>query len=173
MANSSHPALFDASVPVFSAMLANLSHCLAKAEQNAKERNIEPQVFLNSRLAPDMFALTRQVQIATDHAKGTPFRLAGRDVPSLPDNEASFADLHARIEAVRDMLKGFKPEDFAGAENRDVVVKTRMRELSFKGLQYLHHYALPNFYFHTTTAYAILRHNGVPLGKTDFLGGGR
>jgi hypothetical protein len=171
MANASHPALYDASVPVFSAMLANLSHCLAKGEENAKERNIDPQVFLNSRLAPDMFALTRQVQIATDHAKGAPFRLAGRDVPSLADNEASFADLHARIQAVREMLKEFKPAEFEGAETRDVVVKTRMRELNFKGLQYLHHYALPNFYFHMTTAYAILRHNGVPIGKLDFLGG--
>jgi hypothetical protein len=171
MAHSSHPALFDASVPVFSAMLANLSHCLAKAEENAKERSIDPQVFLNSRLAPDMFALTRQVQIATDHAKGAPFRLTGRDVPALADNEASFADLHARIHAVREMLKGFKPEEFSGAETRDVVVKTRVRELNFKGLQYLYHYALPNFYFHTTTAYAILRHNGVPIGKMDFLGG--
>jgi hypothetical protein len=170
MAHAHNAPLYDASVPVFNAMLANLAHFLAKGEANAKERNIDPHVFLNARLAPDMFALTRQVQIASDHAKGAPFRLTGRDVPALADNEASFEDLYARIDAVRDMLNGFRPEEFAGAETRDVVVKTRMRELNFKGLQYLHHYALPNFYVHLTSAYTILRHNGVPIGKGDFLG---
>ncbi len=166
---SSQP-LFDASVPVFNAMLNNLSACLALGEANAKERSIDPAVFLNSRLAPDMFALTRQVQIATDNAKGAAYRLAGREVPAMPDNETSFGELRTRISAVGDLLAELKPEEFEGAETREITLKMRSGEMKFPGLHYLHRWALPNFYFHTTAAYSILRHNGVPLGKPDFLG---
>jgi hypothetical protein len=170
MTSNSNPPLYDASVPVLSAMLANLSACLGIAEANAKERNIDPQVLLTARLAPDMFALARQVQIATDQAKGMAHRLPGREVPSMADNETSFAELRERIETVRKMLAEARPEEFAGAETRTVSVRTRNGEISFNGRDYLYRYGLPNFYFHLTTAYAILRHNGVPLGKPDFLG---
>jgi hypothetical protein len=170
MANASNASLFDASVPVLDAMLANLATFLAKGEANAKERNIDPQVFLNARLAPDMFALTRQVQIATDHAKGICFRLAGQEPPSMADTETSFDELYQRIENVRAMLAQAKPEAFSGAEERNVTIRTRRGEISFNGRDYLYRYGLPNFYFHVTTAYAILRHNGVPIGKPDFLG---
>jgi hypothetical protein len=165
-----NPPLYDASIPVLSAMLANLSACLKKGEANAKERNIDPQVFLNARLAPDMFTLTRQVQIATDQAKGMAHRLAGREVPAMADDEASFAGLYERIEKVRAMLAEAKAQEFAGAEERTVSIRTRNGEITFSGRDYLYRYGLPNFYFHYTTAYAILRHNGVPLGKPDFLG---
>lgn len=170
MANASIAPLFDASVPVLDAMLANLAACLAKGEANAKERNIDPQVFLTARLAPDMFTLTRQVQIATDQAKGMAHRLAGREVPAMSDTEASFGELLERIAKVRAMLAACKAEDFVGAETRTITIKMRSGEVSFQGLAYLHRYGLPNFYFHMTTAYNILRHNGVPLGKPDFLG---
>ncbi|MCU0791029.1 MAG: DUF1993 domain-containing protein [Nitratireductor sp.] len=167
---ATHAPLYDASIPALSAMLANLASCLKIAEANAKERNIDPQVFLNARLAPDMFALTRQVQIATDQAKGMAHRLAGREVPAMADTESSFDELQERIAKVRAMLGEARQEEFAGAEDRTVTVRTRAGEISFNGRDYLFRYGLPNFYFHLTTAYAILRHNGVPLGKPDFLG---
>ena len=162
-------SMYRISVPVFSARLAALSAMLSKAEANALERKIDPQVFLAARLAPDMFALTRQVQIATDHAKGAASRLAGREVPKYEDTEGSFADLQARIARTIDLLKGFAPGDIDGSEDRVIELKLGQRELSLPGLQYLLDVALPNFYFHVTTAYDILRHNGVPLGKRDFL----
>jgi hypothetical protein len=162
--------MYDASVPVFSAMLGNLSKCLAIGEANAKDRGFDPQVLLTSRLAPDMFALARQVQIATDNAKGAPYRLAGLEVPAMADNETTFEELQGRIAKVQEMLKGFKPEDFAGAESRDITIRLRSGEMAFKGAPYLYRFALPNFFFHVTTTYAILRHNGVPVGKPDFLG---
>nr|WP_210333769.1 DUF1993 family protein [Mesorhizobium sangaii] len=162
--------MYEASVPVFSERLKALSTILAAAEQNALERKIDPQVFLTSRLAPDMFALTRQVQIATDHAKGAPSRLAGREVPSYEDNEASFADIQARITKTLDLLATFSAADFDGSDDKVIELKLGGRERSMPGLQYLLHVAMPNFYFHLTTAYDILRHNGVPLGKATFLG---
>ncbi len=170
MASKTVAPMYDASVPAFSAMLTNLLNCLAMGEANAKQRGIDPQVFLNARLAPDMFTLTRQVQIATDTAKGAAHRLASLEVPSLADNETSFAELKARIKKVQAMLKGMKAKDFAGAETREVTIQRRTGKVKLQGGQYLHRYALPNFYFHVTTAYAILRQNGVPLGKPDFLG---
>ena len=163
-------SMYQASVPVLLQGLKALSSILAKAEANAAERKIDPQVFLSARLAPDMFTLTRQVQIATDHAKGAPSRLSGRAAPKFEDNEASFADLQARIARTVELLKGFAPADIDGSHDRAIELKAGPRELSFTGLQYLLHFALPNFYFHFTTAYDILRHNGVPLGKTDFMG---
>lgn len=163
-------SIYQISVPVFIRMLGNLSAILAKAEAHAQAKNIDPSVFLNARLAPDMFALTRQVQIACDAAKGCGGRLAGVDIPSFADEEKSFADLQARIAKTVDFLKGLKPEQFEGAENRDITIKTPSRELHFKGLDFLLHFANANFYFHVTTTYAILRHNGVEVGKMDFLG---
>ena len=163
-------SMYEASVAVFSARLKALSNVLSTAEQNAVDRKIDPQVFLASRLAPDMFALTRQVQIATDHAKGAPSRLAGREVPKYEDNEASFADLQARIAKTTDHLATFSTADLEGSDERVIELRLGGREISMPGLQYLLHAAMPNFYFHVTTAYDILRHNGVPLGKAMFLG---
>ncbi|UVK45048.1 DUF1993 family protein [Mesorhizobium sp. AR07] len=163
-------SMYEASVPVFSARLKALSTVLAAAEQNALDRKIDPQVFLTSRLAPDMYALTRQVQIATDHAKGAPSRLAGRDVPRYEDNEASFADLEARIAKTLALLETFSAAEFDGSDDKTIELKLGSREISMGGMQYLLHLAMPNFYFHLTTAYDILRHNGVPLGKATFLG---
>ncbi|EHH04601.1 hypothetical protein MEA186_31376 [Mesorhizobium amorphae CCNWGS0123] len=162
--------MYEASVAVFSARLKALSDILSAAEQNAVDRKIDPQVFLTSRLAPDMFALTRQVQIATDHAKGAPSRLAGREVPKYEDNEASFADLQARIAKTLELLASFSPAEFEGSDDRMIELKLGQREISMPGMQYLLHLAMPNFYFHVTTAYDILRHNGVPLSKAMFLG---
>lgn len=163
-------SMYEASVPVFSARLKALSDVLAAAEQNALDRKIDPQVFLTARLAPDMFALTRQVQIATDHAKGAPSRLAGREVPRYEDNEASFADLEARIAKTITHLETFSAADIDGSDDKMIELKLGRREITLAGMQYLLHVAMPNFYFHVTTAYDILRHNGVPLGKSTFLG---
>ena len=165
-------SMYDVSVPVFSERLRALALVLTKAEANATERKIDPQVFLNARLSPDMLPLTKQVQIATDHAKGAPSRLAGREVPRYEDDEASFADLQARVAKTRDYLATFKPEDLEGSETRTVTLKLGGTDMEFKGQKYLLDVAMPNFYFHVTTAYAILRHYGVPLGKAVFLGRG-
>ena len=157
-------------MPVFSARLKALSNVLSAAEQNAADRKIDPQVFLTARLAPDMFALVRQVQIATDHAKGAPSRLAGREVPKYEDNEASFADVQARIAKTLEHLATFSAADLEGSDERTIELRLAGREVSMPGLQYLLHAAMPNFYFHVTTAYNILRHNGLEIGKGDFLG---
>jgi hypothetical protein len=162
--------MYEASVPVFAARLKALSNVLAAAEKNALDRKIDPQVFLTSRLAPDMYALTRQVQIATDHAKGAPSRLAGREVPKYEDNETSFADLEARIAKTIAYLETFSAADLDGSDDKMIELKLGGRETRLTGLQYLLHLAMPNFYFHITTAYDILRHNGVPLGKATFIG---
>lgn len=162
--------MYDVSVPVFSRALKNLSAVLALGEANAKERGIDPQVFLTARLAPDMLHLVKQVQIACDNAKGATYRLAGREVPSAPDTETTFEELEARIRKTRDLLKELEAEEFADAAERAVVLKMRQGELNFVGLAYLTGFALPNFFFHCATAYNILRHNGVPLSKPDFLG---
>ncbi|MCP9230770.1 DUF1993 family protein [Mesorhizobium sp. M0833] len=163
-------SMYEASVPVFSARLKSLANVLNIAEQNAADRKIDPQVYLTARLAPDMFALTRQVQIATDHAKGAPSRLAGREVPKYEDNETSFVDLQARLTKTLDYLATFSAAEFDGSDDRMVELRLAGREVSMPGMQYLLHAAMPNFYFHLTTAYDILRHNGVPLGKSIFLG---
>jgi len=163
--------MYEASVPVFTARLKALSGVLSEAERNAAERRIDPQVFLAARLAPDMFALTRQVQIATDHAKGAPSRLAGLAPPKYEDNEASFADLHARLARTVDYLETLSADDIDGSEDRAIELKIGGRDIAMPGMQYLLHFAMPNFYFHVTTAYDILRHNGVPLGKVVFMKG--
>ncbi len=162
--------MYQASVPVFAERLRALSLVLAKGEANAAERKIDPQVFLTARLAPDMLPLTRQVQIASDHAKRCVARLAASEAPSYDDTETSFSELQARIARTTDFLKGFAPADINGSEERRIALKVGPRDLEFAGMQYLLHFAMPNFYFHVTTAYDILRHNGVPLGKPNFLG---
>ena len=164
-------SMFQASVPVFTRMLGALSHVLSKGEANAVERKIDAAVLINARLAPDMFPLKGQVQLASDHAKGAPSRLTGRETPRYEDNEESFADLQARIAKTRVYLATFTEDDFEGAQERSITIKGRQRELNFTGLDYLQQFALPNFFFHVTTAYDILRHNGVPLSKVDFLSG--
>jgi uncharacterized protein len=162
--------MYQASVPVFQRTLKALDAILDKAAAYAAERKIDPTVLLTARLYPDMFALTRQVQIATDHAKGASARLAGVAVPSFSDSEATFPDLKARIAKTLEFIATVKPAQIDGSEGRDISLKAGPRELNFKGQDYLLFFALPNFYFHATTAFAILRHNGVPVGKLDFLG---
>ena len=159
------------SAAVFVRLLNNLSALLTKAEQQAKVKGYDPSVLLNARLAPDMFALTRQVQIATDHAKGAVARLAGHQPEAIEDTETTFAELQARIKKVIGIVEGYKPEQLDGSETREITIKIPNMELKFSGLDYVNQWAMPNFYFHLTTAYAILRHNGVELGKKDFLMG--
>jgi hypothetical protein len=152
-------------------MLTALDKVLSKAEADAAARKIDPQVFTNGRLAPDMLPLTRQIQIMTDQAKGGASRLAGQDSPKWADEEKTFADLHERVAKTIAHLKTFKPESFDGAETRAIELKFPNATLNFTGKDYFLGFVVPNFYFHYTTAYAILRHNGVPIGKQDFLGG--
>ena len=163
-------SMYQASVPAFLQMLNSLSAILGKAEAFAAERKIDPAVLLGCRLAPDMFPLIRQVQIATDHAKGCCARLAGVEVPKFADDETTFADLRARIARTIEFVQGFEPGDIDGSEERDLTIMAGSRELRFKGQQYLVSFVLPNFYFHATTAYDILRHCRLPIGKRDFLG---
>ncbi len=163
-------SMYQAAVPAFLQLLNSLSAILDKAEAFAEERKIDPAVLLNYRLAPDMFPLTRQVQVATDQAKGCCARLAGVEVPKYADDETTFAELKARIARTTDFVQGFKPSDIDGSEERDIAITAGSRELRFKGQQYLVSFVLPNFYFHVTTAYNILRHCGLPIGKRDFLG---
>ena len=163
-------SMYQASVPAFVQMLGSLAAILDKAEAYAAERKIDPAVLLGWRLAPDMFALARQVQIATDHAKGCCARLAGVEVPKYADEETTFADLRARIARTIDFVRSFEPSDIDGSEDRGITITAGGRELRFKGQQYLVNFVLPNFYFHVTTAYNILRHCGLPIGKRDFMG---
>jgi hypothetical protein len=162
--------IYSMSVPVFAKTLGNLSAILDKAAAHAEAKKIDPSVLLAARLYPDMFPLTKQVQVACDFAKGTVARLAGEEPPKYDDNETTIEALKARIARTVDYVQGFQAARFAGAEERDVQMKIRDQTLSFKGLPYLAHMALPNFFFHAATAYDILRHNGVELGKRDFIG---
>jgi len=162
--------MYQASVPIFSHMLNNLAAILDKAAAHAEVRKIEPTVLLNSRLYPDMFPLTRQVQIASDTAKGCSARLAGVEPPRFEDNETSFPELIARIQKTTAYLDTFKPEQIDGSEERTITLKMRNESKTFQGMPYLLHQALPNFYFHVTTTYDILRHCGIEIGKRDFLG---
>ncbi len=162
--------MYRSSVQVMTHNLKNLSAMLKVAAKNAKSRGVEPSVILNSRLAPDMFPLLRQVQIVTDNAKGCCARLAGMQPPAYADDETSFADLEARIRSTLTYIRGIKAAEFVGSESREVVMTVPIGTLKFSGIDYMNGWALPNFYFHLSTAYNILRHNGVPLGKFDFLG---
>jgi hypothetical protein len=161
------------SVDVFAHTLGNLSGFLEKGVAYAKQRKFEPAALLTSRLAPDMLPLTRQVQIACDLAKNSVARLKGEEPPRFPDTETSFEELHARISRTIDYLKSIPASALEGAETRDIKLPSGERTLEFKGLEFLGQWAIPNVFFHVTTAYAILRHNGVELGKRDFLGGSR
>jgi hypothetical protein len=162
--------MYNASIPVLMRMLGNLSAILHKAEAYAVERKIEPNVLLNARLAPDMLPLVRQVQIASDNAKGCAARLAGIDVPSYADTESSFVELQARIGKTQAFLESIGAAQLDGSEDRPITLNFPSRELKFSGQDYLLNFVLPNFFFHVTTAYAILRHNGLDIGKMDFLG---
>jgi hypothetical protein len=163
-------SMYQASVPVFVRALDNLSAILHKAAAHAEARKIDPSVLVNARLFPDMLPLSRQIQIASDNSKGPAARLANVERPVYEDNETTFDDLQARIAKTIAFLKSLKPEQIDGSEDRTVVVKLRDNEVSFKGQPYLLGFAQPNFYFHVTMAYAILRHCGVEIGKTDFIG---
>jgi len=163
-------SMYSASVPVFSRMLKNLLAVLEKAEAYAAENNIDLQTFVETRLAPDMIPLSGQVQIATDGAKGVSSRLAGKPLPSWPDDEKTFAELKLRLQKAIDYLATFSPEDFVGSDDRTVTIKIGGEDTELTGETYLLNRGLPNFYFHVTTAYDILRHKGVPIGKKDYLG---
>jgi hypothetical protein len=162
--------IYQCSKPVFVHNLKNLSGILKKAASDAKVRGIDPAVLLNARLAPDMFPLVRQVQIATDHAKGCCARLAGVESPVYADDEETFVELEARIRKTLKFLGGLKASEFSGAEAREIVLQLPIGKLSFSGQSYLNGWALPNFYFHYSAAYNILRHNGVGVGKAEYLG---
>lgn len=163
-------SMFDASITPLKRALNNLSHILKKAEAHADAKAIEHAVLLNARLFPDMYPLIRQVQIATDMSKGAAARLASLDIPKYDDNEASFADLQARIAKTLAFVDSVKPAQLEGAENHPVTITVRKIDLHFTGQAYVFDWVLPNVFFHVTTAYNILRHNGVELGKPDFLG---
>ncbi len=161
---------YDASVPAFRQILKSLSRLLDKAEAHAAEKGVEVSTLLSAKLAPDMFDFTRQLQIATDHAKGAVGRLAGVDIPKFEDSEKTVAELKARIQKTLDFIAAVQAEQFAGAEDKEIKLVFPWATYDFTGRSYLMHYALPNFYFHATTAYDILRSQGVAIGKMDFLG---
>ena len=162
---------YDASVPAFIAGLGNLSKILAKGLAHAEAKGFKPEALLQARLAPDMHPLPNQIQIASDAAKGAAARLAGADIPSFPDTETSFAELQERITKTIAFLKGLDRKAFEGADAKEIVLKVGTNEWKMSGAQFLTTFALPNFFFHLTTAYALLRHNAVEIGKRDFLGG--
>ena len=162
--------MYQASVPVLIRMLGNVRAILEKAAAWAEAKKIDPAVLLQSRLAPDMFTLMRQVQIAADMAKGCAARLAGVELPKFDDTEATIPELLARIDKTVAFLKTFKPAQIDGSEDKAITLQQRAGTREFKGQPYLLHYVMPNFYFHCTTAYALLRHNGLEIGKPDFVG---
>jgi hypothetical protein len=163
-------SIYQASVPVLARILTNLSAILDKAEAHCTARKIAPEALLQFRLYPDMFPLVRQVQIATDMAKGCAARLAGADMPSYADTETSFAELKDRLAKTVAFISAFKPEPFDGAEDRTITFKVGGQDRSFTGSDYLLNFVLPNVHFHATTSYDILRHCGVELGKKDYIG---
>lgn len=163
--------MYKTSVPVFKQLLNSLSGILTKAETYAAEKKFEPTVLLEARLFPDMFSLIRQVQVATDFAKSVSARLAGIEVPAYDDNEKTFADLQARISKTLSFIESLTPAQFEGSETREIVLRPGTpKEKKLVGHTYLINYGLPQFFFHVTTAYAILRHNGLEVGKGDFMG---
>ena len=164
-------SLHAASVPVFNQLLGGLADVLKKAEAHAAERKIDANAYLQSRLYPDMFPLVRQVQIACDFAKSVSARLAQAEVPAWEDNEATFEDLQARIARTQAFIAGLDAANFEGAESRDIVLRPGTpKEKHLTGQAYLLNYGLPQFFFHVTTAYALLRHAGIEIGKRDFMG---
>lgn len=163
-------SMYNASIPGFIKGLENLSAILTKAEAYAAARKIDPQVLTSSRLAPDMFPLTKQVQIATDMVKGFAARMSGVEIPKYEDTEKSFPELQARIAKTIAFLKSADAKAIDASESKSISLKFGPKEFNFSGLPYLINFVIPNFYFHTTAAYAILRHNGLDIGKADFLG---
>lgn len=163
-------SMFQASIPAFVRALGNLSAVLKKAAAHAETKKLDPAVLINSRLYPDMFPLARQVQIASDMVKGGAARLAGVEPPAYADTETSFAELQARIAQTIEYLNSLKPEQVDGSEDKAISLTNRTGTLNFTGIDYLSSFVLPNLYFHCATAYNILRHSGVELGKQDFLG---
>lgn len=165
-------SMHGASVPAFAKMLTNMLNWLEGAKAHAEAKKFAPDVYLTLRLAPDMLPFTKQIQIASDAAKGCVARLAGQDVPKFDDTEASLDELAERIRKTRDYVLSVPAEALAGSEGREITIPRRTGDpLKFDGSTYLRHFALPNFYFHATATYALLRHAGVPLGKMDYLGG--
>ena len=163
-------SMYQASVPVLQKSLTALKGVLAKGAASAAARKIDESVFLGSRLAPDMFNLTRQVQIAADFGKGPVARLSGVEPPKYDDTETTFAELAARIDKTLAFIATHTPAQIDGSEDREITLTIGGNPTVFKGQQYLLHFALPNLYFHMSMAYAILRHNGVDVGKRDFIG---
>lgn len=164
-------SLYQASVPVFERALRNLRHILEKGAAHARERGVDPDSLLQLRLIDDMLPLSRQVQIACDMAKNGASRLAGQEPESIADDETTLEQLYARIDRTLALLQGFDASRIDGQEARDIHLKMRSGELRFNGQDYLLTFVLPNLYFHVTTAYALLRREGAPLGKTDFIAG--
>ena len=163
-------SMYQASVPVFVKMLTNLKSVLQKAAAHAQARKIDDAVLVNARLYPDMLPLSKQIQIASDFARSTAARLAGAEPPSYEDNEKTLTELMARIDRTIEFLRTKKAGEIDGSEGREIVRPVRGEPHKFSGVNYLLQYALPNFFFHATTAYAILRHNGIEVGKQDYIG---
>ncbi len=163
-------SMYQASAPRFINILTNLSAILDKAQAHVEAKKIDPVALTAYRLAPDMFPFTRQVQTASDTAKGAVARLAGVDIPKFDDTEQTFPELKSRIAKTIEFIKTVKAEQVDGTEDKEIVLKLGAREVRFTGIQYLLGHAYPNFYFHVTTAYNILRHNGVEIGKRDYIG---
>jgi hypothetical protein len=163
-------SLYDVSIPVLVRGLTNLSSLIDKAAAHAEAKKFEPAVLAQARLFPDMFPLIRQVQITCDTAKGAAARLAGIEIPKHEDTETTLAELKQRIAKTMDFIQSVKASQLEGAESRSIEIKTPNRTFSFTGLSYLNQFVLPNFYFHESISYAILRHNGVEVGKSDYLG---
>jgi hypothetical protein len=163
-------SMYQASVPVFTRQLRNLSTLLDKGLAHAHATGLDPAELVAARLAPDMLPLSSQIQIASDNAKGCAARLAGVEPPRWEDKEQTIPELQARIARTLDFLQGFEPGQIDGSEDREITLKLRDREVKFSGQEYLLCFALPNFFFHMVTAYDLLRHKGVPLGKRDYLG---
>lgn len=164
-------SMYEASIPTFLLTLNNLKAILEKGAAHAAARKYDPNLLAATRLTADMLPLTRQIQIASDAAKGAAARLSGVEPPKFEDSETTLADLVARVSKTIDYLQGFKPEQFEGSDDRTVTIPTQRQTFTFPGLVYLRHWALPNFFFHVTTAYNLLRSNGVEIGKADYLGG--
>jgi uncharacterized protein len=166
-------SMYSASVPTFQHTLRNLAHLLDKGEAHAAARKIDPAALTTYRLAPDMLPFTRQILIACDAAKYAVARIAGAEAPKFEDNEATFPELKARVQKTLDYLASVEPGTLDGTEDKDITFPVgRDKTRTMKAESYLKHWAIPNFFFHVTTAYAILRHNGVEIGKADYLAGG-
>ena len=163
-------SMYQASVPRFVNILGNLSKILDKAKAHCEAKKIDETALTSFRLYPDMLAMARQVQIASDTAKGLVARLAGAEIPAWEDNEKTLADLQARIQKTIDFIQSFKPAQIDGSEDKEIVVKRADKETRYNGMQFLLGHAVPNIYFHVSAAYMILRHNGVEVGKRDYLG---